>query len=191
MRKIRDRVLRLLRKTGKWNDLDGADQDTSDPSLFDTLRAAAIEGRTTLGPNAGRSDPRIGQGTRVASDFTRGKLCANLDGFSLHAAVRVDACSRDRLERLCRYAARPPIVHERLSLTDSGLVLVKFKKPWRDGSTHAVLDPLTLLERLAALIPAPVVKLITFHEKALIVKQRFVVLDREEVTSSAVLPSAL
>ena len=31
----------------------------------------------------------------------------------------------------------------------------------------------------------------TFHEKAVIVKQQFVVLDREEETSSAVLPSAL
>jgi hypothetical protein len=163
VRKIRDRVLRLLRKTGKWNDIDGADQDASDPSLFDTLRAAAIQGRTALGHDAGRADPRIGQGTQVANNFTAGKLCATLDGFSLHAAVRVDACSRDRLERLCRYAARPPIVHERLSLTSSGKVLVKFKKPWRDGSTHVVLDPLTLLERLAALIPAPVVKLITYH----------------------------
>jgi hypothetical protein len=52
---------------------------------------------------------------------------------------------------------------QRLSLTSKGLVLVKFKKPWRDGSTHCVLEPLTLLERLAALIPAPVVKLITYH----------------------------
>jgi hypothetical protein len=32
-----------------------------------------------------------------------------------------------------------------------------------DGSTHVVLEPLTLLERLAALIHAPVVKLITYH----------------------------
>jgi hypothetical protein len=31
----------------------------------------------------------------------------------------------------------------------------------------------------------------SFHEKAVIVKQQFVVLDREEETSSAVLPSAL
>jgi hypothetical protein len=107
VRKIRNRVLRLLRKTGKLNDLDGADQEATDPSLFDTLRAAAILGKTALGPNAGRSDPRVGQGTQVASDFTRGKLCANLDGFSLHAAVRVAECSRDRLEKLCKYAARP------------------------------------------------------------------------------------
>ena len=130
------------------------------------LRAAAIQGKTALGPRAGRDDPRLGQGTQIGGDFSsssRGKLCANLDGFSLHAAVRVDACSRDRLEKLCRYAARPPILHERLSLTDSGMLLYKFKKPWRDGSSHVVLTPLALIERLAALIPPPRVKLIKYH----------------------------
>ena len=118
-----------------------------------------------MGPRAGRDDPRLGQGTQIGdfSSSSRGKLCANLDGFSLHAAVRVDACSRDRLEKLCRYAARPPILHERLSLTDSGMLLYKFKKPWRDGSSHVVLTPLALMERLAALIPAPRVKLVIYH----------------------------
>ncbi|MEZ5962476.1 MAG: transposase [Planctomycetota bacterium] len=163
VQKIRRRVLCYLRKTGKLTDLDTADHDVQDPSLFDTLRAAAIQGKAALGTRAGRIDPRLGQGSHVATDFTRGRLCANLDGFSLHAAVRVDGCNRDRLERLCRYALRPAIVHERLSLTPSGKVLYAFKRPWRDGSTHVVLDPLTLLERLAALIPAPRRKLVTHH----------------------------
>jgi hypothetical protein len=166
VRKVRNRVLRFLRKIGKWNDHDDVDPSAPDPSLFDTLRAAAILGKTALGPGAGRDDPRLGQGTQVApeSDFTRGKLCANLDGFSLHAAVRVDACSRDRLERLCRYAARPPIVHDRLALTTDGKkVIYKLKKVWRDGSRAIVLDPLTLMERLAALIPAPRLKLINHY----------------------------
>lgn len=71
----------------------GAEQDAPDPSLFDTLRAAAIQGKTALGPNAGRIDPPVGQGTQIASDFTRGKLSVNLEGFYLHAAVRVAECS--------------------------------------------------------------------------------------------------
>ena len=33
----------------------------------------------------------------------------------------------------------------------------------RDGSTHVVLDPLNLIERLAALIPAPRKKLVSYH----------------------------
>ncbi len=30
-----------------------------------------------------------------------------------------------------------------------------FKRPFRDGSTHVVLDPMSFLSRLAALVPAP------------------------------------
>ena len=163
VRQIRSRMLRYLRKTGKLTDHDAGDVDAHDASLFDTLRAASIAGRTALGPRAGRSDPRIGQGSAESSDFARGRLCANLDGFSLHAAVRVDGCNSERLERLCRYALRPPIVHERLSLTSDGKVLCKFKRRWRDGSTHVVLDPITLIERLTALIPAPRKKLVSYH----------------------------
>ncbi len=47
----------------------------------------------------------------------------------------------DDLEKLCRYAARPPVVHDRLSLTKTGKILYKLKRRYRDGSTHVVLDP--------------------------------------------------
>jgi hypothetical protein len=69
----------------------------------------------------------------------------------------------ERLEKLCRYAARPPVVHERLSLMPDGRVLYKLKRRYRDGSTHVVLEPLALLERLAALVPRPRVHLTTYH----------------------------
>jgi hypothetical protein len=35
-------------------------------------------------------------------------------GMSLHAAVAVPARDRQRLERLCRYLARPPLANGRL-----------------------------------------------------------------------------
>ena len=50
-----------------------------------------------------------------------------------------------------------------MSLTSDGKVRCKFKCRWRDGSTHVVLDPFTLIERLAALIPAPRRKLVSYH----------------------------
>lgn len=34
-------------------------------------------------------------------------LCADIDGFSLHAAVRCGADDRQALEQLCRYITRP------------------------------------------------------------------------------------
>src|SRR5438093_6338060 len=56
---------------------------------------------------------------------------------------------------LARYCARPPVAMERLEVLADGRLLYRFKRVWRDGTTHIVLDPLEMLEKLAALIPAP------------------------------------
>jgi len=69
----------------------------------------------------------------------------------LHADTSVRAKNRPRLERLCRYLL-PPIAEDRLSFTSDGRVLVRLKTPWRDGTDHIALEPLELLEKLAALI---------------------------------------
>ncbi|HZN40503.1 MAG TPA: transposase, partial [Planctomycetota bacterium] len=69
-----------------------------------------------------------------------------MDGFSLHAAVRVEARDRDRLEYLCRYAGRPAIAESRLSLLPDGRVLYSLKKRWKDGSTSVVIEPQVLME---------------------------------------------
>ena len=47
-------------------------------------------------------------------DAARQPLCVDIDGFSLHAAVRVEAHDRKRLEQLCRYITRPALANERL-----------------------------------------------------------------------------
>jgi hypothetical protein len=44
----------------------------------------------------------------------RQPLCADIDGFSLHAAVRVEAHDRRRLEQLCRAITRPALSDERV-----------------------------------------------------------------------------
>ena len=53
----------------------------------------------------------------------------NQHGYSLNAAVACTADRRDRLERLCRYVARPAIALERLSLNRRGEVLFALKAP--------------------------------------------------------------
>jgi hypothetical protein len=40
-------------------------------------------------------------------------------------------------------------------LDDYGRVLYRYKRPFRDGSTHVVLEPLDFMARLAALVPRP------------------------------------
>lgn len=69
----------------------------------------------------------------------------------------------DRLEHLIRYVARPPIANDRLAVLPDGRISYALKTRWRDGSTHVVLDPLTFLERLCALVPRPHKKLVTYH----------------------------
>ena len=49
---------------------------------------------------------------------------AKADGFSLHAGVAAGADERKKVERLCRYIARPAIANGRLSLTAQGQVRV-------------------------------------------------------------------
>src|SRR5437867_1528411 len=44
-----------------------------------------------------------------------------------------------------------------------GTVLVALKTPWRDGTTHLCFEPVTLLERLAALTPRPRINVVLYH----------------------------
>ena len=89
--------------------------------------------------------------------------CVNAHGFSLHAAVRCGAHQRKELERLCRYITRPAIANQRLKRNPAGQVVLQLKSPWRDGTTHIVMSPLELMQRLAALVPRPRLHLIRFH----------------------------
>jgi len=73
------------------------------------------------------------------------------------------AYQRSKLERLCRYITRPPIATKRLSLDRQGRVIYQYKRPFRDGSTHVVLEPLDFMARLAALVPRPRLNLTRFH----------------------------
>jgi hypothetical protein len=93
----------------------------------------------------------------------RAALCADLDGFSLYAAVRVEAHDRKRLEQLCRYITRPALSDERVELNAAGQVELKLKTPWRDGTTHIVMGSLQFMQRLAALVRRPRLHLIRFH----------------------------
>ncbi len=68
-----------------------------------------------------------------------------------------------RFERVCRYISRPPIASERLSLTADGRVLYRLRATFRDGTSHFVFDPLTFIERIAALVPRPRTHQLTYH----------------------------
>ena len=87
----------------------------------------------------------------------------NVAGFSLHAGVTARAHERVKLERLCRYIARPAVSTQRLSLTRNGQVRYELKTPYANGTTHVMFEPLDFISRLVALIPKPRVNLTRFH----------------------------
>ena len=89
--------------------------------------------------------------------------CGRREGFSLHANVALPALAREQLEHLCRYLLRPPLASKRLTDSSGGQLLYQLPHPRRDGSTHLLLDPLEMIEKLSVLIPPPRFHLLRFH----------------------------
>jgi hypothetical protein len=77
--------------------------------------------------------------------------------------VAARAHQRWKVERLCRFIARPAICEKRLLLTSTGKVRYELKTPFRNGTTHVIFEPLDFIARLAALVPKPRVNLTRFH----------------------------
>jgi hypothetical protein len=150
--------VRLLQRRGLGPQADPAEADTlwRDEPLLAELYSASVSGRIATGPRAGRGIVRLGDGEDMGdATLPAGKCCAAGAGFSVHADVCVPARDRMRLERLARYAGRPPLAAERLSVLGDGRLLYRLKRRWRDGTTHVIYEPLELIERLAALVPPP------------------------------------
>ncbi len=57
-------------------------------------------------------------------------------------------------EALIKYVLRPPLAQERVTAGPDGLVRIALKRPFADGTVAIDLDPLSLLSRLAASVPA-------------------------------------
>ncbi|MFT5291968.1 MAG: hypothetical protein ACI8QS_002968 [Planctomycetota bacterium] len=162
VRTIHARVLRHLERQGFLVD-DGTittSQDEVQESLLPLFQAASIRGQSLQGSEAVERVFRL-----VPSNqrFRPPNLCAEFDGFSLHAATRIPAHDRATLEHLCRYIGRPPFSSQSLTLDSTGRVLFQLRRPWRDGTTQLRFDPLTFLSRLASLVPPPRVHQQTYH----------------------------
>jgi hypothetical protein len=83
-------------------------------------------------------------------------------GFSLHAEVYCAPWERDKLEKLCRYIARPAVSEERLKQLPSGDIVLKLKTKYSDGTSHLLFSGLEFIEKLAALVPPPRIHLTRF-----------------------------
>ena len=148
------RALRPLQAApGQW---PGPSPGTNSP--LDCLCPGSAY-RIAFGPRAGQKVLTVQGAMPRESDFKQ-HLCADISGFSLHAAVRCEADDRQALEQLCRYITGPALANERVQTNAAGQVVLKLKTPWRDGTTHLVMSPLEFMQRLAALVPRPRLHLI-------------------------------
>jgi len=129
---------------------------------LEDLQTHSITYRIAVGAHKGRKAFML-QSLPPLNEGEERPGVAQLSGFSLHAGVAAAAHQRYKLERLARYITRPVLALERLSLTPQGHIRYALKTPYRDGTTHVILEPLDFLARLASLIPLPRVNLTRFH----------------------------
>jgi hypothetical protein len=136
--------------TGTGN--DAGDGDDGEPDTEHRLEASCVSGQEPpAGPQWRRGLPEPAP-RALAYDK---RLCASLDGFTLHAATRTGALDEPGREALVRYVLRPPIAQERIELQPDGLVRLTLKRAFGDGTVAVDMDPLSLLCRLAASVPPP------------------------------------
>ena len=133
----------------------------SDPAGL-ACGGSGLRYRIAVGPQQGRKVFTLQTLPDCRSEFSRPQT-GHSAGFSLHAGVAAKAHERAKLERLCRYIARPAVSNQRLSLTRNGQVRYQLKTPYTDGTTHVLFEPLDFISRLVALVPKPRVNLTRFH----------------------------
>jgi hypothetical protein len=158
----RARILRYLERRGVIALDSDADSDVlcvseelaeRDPALAQ-LAAAAVSGLAPAGPELRRKPRELAfagrPGVVIDAPFSVREA-----GFSLHAATRAGPADEQGRLALLKYILRPPLASERLLPGADGLVRIALKKPFSDGTVAVDLDPLSLLCRLVALVPAP------------------------------------
>ncbi len=171
------RILRLLVRCGRLRETQDGYRVVSreelaegpEASVLASCQSASVQSRLALGPRAGMRVRRLGDRVEgewgvagVAGQPPRPR-CAEEGGFSLHADVSVNAQDRKRLERLCRYILRPALATERLTECEDGRVAYALRRPWRDGTTAVLFEPLELIEKLVAIVPAPRGHMVRYH----------------------------
>ena len=172
LHRIITRLMKLLTRRGVLVEEEGssymADNDNDNDGNSDEartlrpLQGAACTYRFAFGPRAGQKVLTV-QGAMPRQTEFKQTLCADINGLSLHAAVRCAADDRQAPEPLCRTITRPAPANDRVQCNAAGQVVLKRKTAWRDGTTHLVMSPLELMQRLAALVPRPRLHLIRFH----------------------------
>lgn len=162
---VEPRIRRVLdrRGLGDGDETGGTDAWAEDAPVLAGLAAASVQGIVALGRQRGARTRRLGEPPESIEPPAPSRCHARSNGFDLHAGLLVPAGQRERLEGVCRYALRPPVARERLSVSGDGRVRLQLRHRWADGTTHLEWDPVDFLGRLAVLVPRPRINLILYH----------------------------
>jgi hypothetical protein len=136
------------------------DDDLSNEPPERTALEACTEGALgTGGLVTVQQRPRGASGQQGNADVydRSGKRCAvgECQGYSLYVGAAIPAGCKEARERLLRYCLRPSLSLERLSLDGHGQVVYEVKATRRGKATQRIMDPLSFMARLAALVPPP------------------------------------
>ncbi len=152
----------LLVRDGQNTYLTAEGMNADNETPMNQLLGSSITYRIATGPQQGRKVFTLQTLPNCVGEQLT-SMVGKVAGFSLHAGVAARAHERDKLERLCRYIARPAVSTQRLSMTRNGQVRYELKTPWRNGTTHVIFEPLDFISRLVSLVPKPRVNLTRFH----------------------------
>ena len=128
LRVIIDKLISYLEKQGIISKDQTKDQEQefqlpiSDEDVFSKLQASSITYRFATGKSKGKKAIVL-KALDDGDHNSPSGLVAEHSGFSLHAGIATKALERDKLERICRYIARPAVAEEKLSLDDRGDVI--------------------------------------------------------------------
>ena len=147
----------------RWFEEQGAgeyDGLADEEPILASCYGAASSGQQGLRVLASRQERRL-QKKRTSS--APKPLTANAHGFGVHAATTVPAGNKAQRLAFLRYLARPPLAQDNIRERHDGHVVIRFKKPWADGTQAVVMKPEAFIQRLCAAIPPPRFHLLRYH----------------------------
>lgn len=155
-------VERTRRRTTKWLGQHGyLDEGPLEERSNELPAQTALDACATIAMRRGnvatlpRSDAPDAADDDHEQQPDKTEVAVEQDGFDLHAGVRIAAGDDMGRERLCRYAARPPISLERLRRLPGGRIAYRLKYVSRGRGKHRVMSGIEFMARLAAIIAPP------------------------------------
>jgi hypothetical protein len=139
---------KVFERMGRFLDKEGLLSGDEDPTPLDRWFLRGL-GEPSMLAGTGRVDIK--------------QSAAEYGGFSVHAGVTVPKGDKVARERLCRYAARPPLAEDQLRRLEDGRIELSLRRRANNGQRVIALEPMRLLRRLCWLVPPPRQHQVRYH----------------------------